>query len=95
MSRIAENLLVQLVERQPDDVALVVLLDTSNGHEGKFPAPEIPKVIIRIGEARAVGEQVLEIDGILIERAAWDALVSVLEYFMAAMSDQFTPADWE
>jgi hypothetical protein len=95
MANIAENLLVQLVERQPDAVDLVVVLDTSTGREGKFPVTDIPKVMSRIAELRAGSVPVLDIDGILIEHSAWEALSGVLGYFMGSTLGQFTPADYE
>lgn len=79
--RISENLLLQLVEREPDDRDVLVFVDESTGQEGQFPTADIVDFTKRLyGEIKR-GVETIEVDGIIIGRPAFPNLIVALGYF--------------
>ena len=73
--RISENLLVQQVDDQ------IVVMDESSGQEAIIEGVDLVTFTRRAQEEAVQGVNVIEVDGLLIHRSAFQNLFVALTYF--------------
>jgi hypothetical protein len=90
--RISETLLVQQVDEQ------IVIMDESSGQEAIVQGRDLATFTRKAQEEAVRGVDVIEVDGLLIHRSAFQNLFVALTYFTGTLTGDtghFTEADSE